>query len=155
MLHRANNPNHPGKKALLLAFALGFALAGIWPAGEGLAGPTISDFTFREFNDLGKVAWLIFGKTGLTQGNKVKLQGVRMVYYGKEGEIQVFSPECELDEQNRMGRSTMPVHMRGRNMTIDGVGFDLDIGARRMTIRRNVKVRIFDPDVDLLGKGAR
>lgn len=93
------------------------------------------------------------GREALVSGRRIQIRDARAEMTDDAGEKTVIStPSCEFDKVSRRGSGDQAIHLRRRNMTIDGLGFDVDFNRHRIIIRRQVVVRLFDPKIKLLGK---
>lgn len=119
--------------------------------GEG-GGPVINNFTLREFDDDGQLAWQVFGQRALITGSRVRLTGAQILCRNGGELYRIFTPACEFDRTTKTGRGDQRLQMRSRNLLIEGIGFDLDLGTRRLSIRSQVKLRILGEQANLLGK---
>ena len=107
---------------------------------------TINNFKTGDFD------YVIVGAKAVITGNHVHLKGVQARVKQPTGEIYLFTPECEFNQEKRVGYSDKPVHIRNESMTIDGEGFELNIGKNKVVVRKDVKVRIYNYRDDLLGR---
>ena len=96
--------------------------------------------------------YVIAGKKARVNGNRVLIDHIKARLYQNNGEIYLFSPECDFDQNQKTGYSNQPVHIRNKNMTIDGVGFELDIEQSRVVVKKDVRVKIYNYRDDLLGE---
>ncbi len=110
---------------------------------------SLSKFNLREFRDNGDLAWQITGERAVTVGGRVRLFQVRMQLQTGGDRYDVTTPACEFDRQTRAAHGDQPVVIRSRNITVEGVGFDVDPTAARLTIRRQGKVTVSNPDQPL------
>ena len=145
----------PTRRRPPLAILAACVAVSLCTAGPDLGTVTVEDFTFKEFARDGQPVWIIFGATAVAARARVKLRGVQMIYRGDGNEMRVFSPECEFDRQTRTGSSSKRVQLRSQAMLMEGEGFHLDLAARRLSIKSKARVRIFEPDANLLGEPAR
>ena len=117
----------------------------------GSAGTYDDIFTVNKFKTGGDT-YVIMGEKATLNGNKVLIDNIRVRLFLEKGEIYLFSPQCDFDQVKKMGYSEKSVHIRNENMTIDGLGFTLDIEQGSVLVRKNVKVKIYNFRNDLLGK---
>ena len=100
----------------------------------------------------GDLDYVIVGEKAVLNGDHVHLDGVQARLKEPKGDIYLFTQKCEFDQEKRVGYGDKPVHIRNESMTIDGEGFELDIDKNLVTVRKDVKVRIYGYRDDLLGK---
>ena len=107
---------------------------------------TINNFKTGDFD------YVIIGEKAVIAGNQVHLNGVQARMKQSTGEVYLFTPECEFNQERRIGYGDKSVHIRNESMTIDGEGFELDINKNKVIVRKDVKVRIYNYRDDLLGQ---
>lgn len=116
----------------------------------------MKNYTLRELHEDGSLAWIIFGRTGYISGDQLVLQSARVEYYPKGSKGQdkfiIFSPKFIYNKKTRMGRSNEKVQIRSNNMIITGIGCDIDMNKKEITIRKNVKTIFFRDNRNLNGK---
>ena len=100
----------------------------------------------------GGVDYVITGEKAIINGNHVHLNGVQARLKQSNGEIYLFTSECDFDQANKLGYSDHPVHIRNETMTIDGKGFQLDVSNSHVIVRKDVRVKIYNYRDDLLGQ---
>lgn len=107
---------------------------------------TITDFR------LAGADYAISGSKATIRGNRAIVTQMHATFYDDDNTITVETPHGTFDRNSHIGRSHAPVRIRGRNITIDGVGFDLDMRQHTVRVRDRVKVTVENPDPKLLGK---
>ena len=117
-----------------------------------VTGSTYKDVIVIDHFKTGGLNYVISGEKAIINGNHVHLTGVQARLKQSNGEIYLFTPICDFDQAKKVSYSDRPVHIRNESMTIDGTGFDLDINRSHVTVRKDVKVRIYNYRDDLLGK---
>ena len=101
---------------------------------------------------LGGLSYIISGKKAVFSGNIGKLSNVHVLFNKSAGDMRLFSPECTLNQIEKVCSSDRRVHFRSQSFTVDGIGFDLLFEKQHLFIRNNVKMRIFNKNVNLLGQ---
>ncbi len=101
---------------------------------------------------LGGADYVISGKKAIFSGNIGTLSKVQALFNKNAGDMRLFSPECTLNQIEKVCSSDRQVHLRSKSFTIDGVGFDLLFEKQHLFIRNNVKMRIFKNNNNLLGQ---
>ena len=94
---------------------------------------TINNFKTGDFD------YVIVGEKAVITGSHVHLNGVQARLKQSTGEIYLFTPECEFDQEKRIGYSDKSVHIRNESMTIDGDGFELNINKNKVIVRKKCK----------------
>lgn len=112
----------------------------------------ISNFKVVEQDDNGQVKWRLMGDEAVAAGTVADITGVTAEIHEKERDYLLFTPACRLNRQTRMLRSNEQVQVRSDVVLMEGEGFDFDLEEKRLTIRRDVRIRIFGAGADLLGK---
>ncbi len=144
-------------KPLAALFALMLVL-GVGAGNEGTSHTklALSEFRLIKYRDDGTLDWLLYAEKGVTAGNRIHLQKARIIFYRTpDDKTEVISPQCSFDEAAKRGRSKEKVQIRSPNMTIDGVGFDLDAQKRIIVIRRQVRVKILNSTAKLFAGPAK
>lgn len=100
----------------------------------------------------GGTDYVINGRKAVISGHRVKIWDVEAFFYREGNDIRLTSPECDYDQIKKLGYGDRPVQVMTESMTINGVGFDLDVAQGRIVIRNNVRVRIFHDSKKLIHK---
>ncbi len=98
----------------------------------------INNFTF------GGLDYIINGKKAVLHGERVNIEEIRAKFYRHGRDIFLNSAECNFDQIKRAGSGEKHVRVTSKNLTIDGVGFDLLLNQNRIIVRNDVKVRILN-----------
>jgi len=117
-----------------------------------VTGSTYKDVIVIDNFKTGGLNYVISGDKAIINGSHVHLTGVQARLKQSNGEIYLFTPICDFDQSKNIGYSDRTVHIRNESMTIDGIGFDLDINRSHVTVRKDVRVKIYNYRDDLLGK---
>ena len=107
-------------------------------------------FTVKDFKTGGD-NYVIVGKKATINSNRVTIDRIRARIFQEKGDLYLFSPKCNFNQDQKMGYSDETVHIRNKNMTIDGIGFELDLGHGKIFVRKDVRVKIYNYREDLLG----
>jgi len=142
------------RHAVLLLVLLG-------PLAVGVGGPPISvsrvviqNFRSRELKSDGTVAWTLHGRQAVVTGGRAVLTDVEGQMMVDSEEYQLTSPGCVYEKEQQTLRSQEPIQVRGPRLMLDGVGYDVDLAARRIVVRQQVRLKLFNSPVDLLAKPA-
>ena len=103
----------------------------------------------RDYKVDGNLAWLINGDHADASGRWVIVRGLNAELHTTDGLFLVISPHCRFDRLRQTGTSDQAVQVRGRTMTIDGNGFDLNLDKQRLSIRSNVVCRFYTAESNL------
>lgn len=131
----------------LLAIALGGAA--LWQGQDALAeglGPdrfTIRDFRSQGVREDGGVDWRLHGGTATGNAAQVDITDLEIVVYRNDDPILIRSPSARFDRVRNVATSGQPVHVRSSNMVATGIGFELDPGGHRLTVRQQVHIQIY------------
>jgi hypothetical protein len=140
---------------ILLALATWLCSCNLW-GGAADAFPSgkysVTDFRVRDYKIDGTLAWLINGDQADASGRGVIVQGLSAELHTTDGLFLVISPFCRFDRLRQTGTSDEHVQVRGRTMTIDGTGFDLNLDKQRISIRSNVVCRFYTAESNLLNR---
>jgi hypothetical protein len=109
------------------------------------------NLTIEDFK-LGGINYSIVGSSARVTEDYTYIEKLQARFYREGGDLLLFTPECTFDQAKKSGHSDKQIHLRSRSFTIDGVGFDLNFERRRIIVKSNVKVRIFDYSKNLLGR---
>lgn len=113
----------------------------------------LKNFKLAGYKASGELDWVLLGSEATATGHRVVITRLQARLYLDSGiELLLLSPSCEFGKIDNAGRGNDTIHVRNNSMTIDGVGFDFDLGSRRIKVRKNVRVRFFKDPADLLGK---
>ncbi len=127
-------------------------LSGGWLAFPGAISSqsllTPSDITIQNFKAGGE-GYSVRGELAIINGNMVRINQLNAVVDGDDGQIEFYSSACDFDQINRLAVSSESVKVKGQNLDIAGVGFDLNLATQRIIIRSQVKVRIYHRDTML------
>ena len=99
----------------------------------------------------GGANFVISGKKAVIAGNRVYIEKLQARISQGATETYLFSPKCDYDQINKLGKSDQRVHIRNNNMTIDGIGYEFGITSSTVTVKSDVKVKIYNYGGDLLG----
>jgi len=140
---------------ILLALATWLCSCNLW-AGATDAFPggkySVTDFRVLDYKIDGTLAWLVNGDQADASGRWVIVQGLNAELHTADGLFLVISPLCRFDRLRQTGTSDENVQVRGRTMTIDGTGFDLNLDKQRLSIRSNVVCRFYTAESNLLNR---
>jgi lipopolysaccharide export system protein LptC len=107
--------------------------------------------TIRDFKAKGE-QYTLAGEKADVVGRRAIITTMVARFLGADNPVTLTTTRFDFDQVARQGKSNAPIHVRGENIEIDGVGLDLDFQTQRMHIRKQVRVRISHQNVDLLGK---
>ena len=110
---------------------------------------SVTDFRVRDYKVDGTLAWLVNGDHADASGRWVIVRGLNAELHTTDGLFLVISPHCRFDRLRQTGTSDQAVQVRGRTMTIDGNGFDLNLDKQRLSIRSNVVCRFYTAESNL------
>jgi hypothetical protein len=124
-----------------------------------LAGPPISvsrviiqNFRSRELRPDGSIAWTLHGGQAVVTGARAALTEVQGLLMVEGEEYHLTSPGCVYEKEQQTLRSTEPVQVRGPRLLLDGVGYDVDLATRRIVVRKDVRLKLFNSPVAMLAK---
>ncbi len=140
---------------ILLVLATWLWSCNLW-AGATDAFPggnySVTNFRVRDYRGDGTLAWLVNGDQADAGGRWVIVQGLKAELHTAGGLFLVISSLCRFDRLRQTGTSDDDVQVRGRTMTIDGTGFDLNLDKQRLSIRSNVVCRFYPAEYNLLNR---
>ena len=92
----------------------------------------------------GKVQWEIAGRQLRKEGLELKLEGYRLLVRDREqGEtLSLESPRGLLYPAVREIRGDAPIIIKGKGISISGIGYDVYLEQRVFQIRSNVMVKV-------------
>lgn len=111
---------------------------------------TIQNFRSQQLRPDGQLDWRLAGTKAVGAGNNVQVFGAQIFMNRVPDPIRIFAASCRFNRLQHLITSDQRVHLRSRNMTVDGVGFDLDPATKVMNVHTEVRVRLYGPAVNLL-----
>ena len=136
---------------IAVALCLGLNLAWAGDSNASLTRVTMENYRSREVNADGSTAWSLFGREAVITGARALLKRVQAHLFQEQIEYILFTPACTYEKDSHALRSNDRVHVHSSRLTMDGEGFDADLVTRRLTIRRNVRLMLYNSPIDLLG----
>ena len=132
---------------VLLLAGLSDAWAATPPAGSRAAADsgrmTLGSFRTRGVTADGKGSWKLVGGNAVTQGNLVNLGNAELTFITDAKEtIVITTPVCAFNRLNRTGNSEAPLRVTHRQMTVDGVGYDILAEQQELHIRSQVTMKL-------------
>jgi hypothetical protein len=86
---------------------------------------TMSDFRTRGVTSDGK-QWMLRGGNAVKEGSFVRMDDVELTITSTDGEkVVITSPKCIFNPQTKVCSSDAPLHVTSRQVTVDGVGYDV------------------------------
>ncbi len=97
-------------------------------------------FTVPEYNDKGKLNFVVNGDQGTILGKEANITGVFVQIFHKESPLNLTTASCKyfLDKKRCTGNEF--VQIKGDGIDITGKGFDIDNNDKKIFIRNDVKV---------------
>ncbi len=97
-------------------------------------------FTVPEYNDKGKLNFVVNGDQGTITGKEANITGVFVQIFHKESPLNLTTSSCKyfLDKKRCTGNEF--VQIKGDGINITGKGFDIDNNEKKIFIRNEVKV---------------
>lgn len=109
--------------ALLLAAVPAIAGKQKGPSDNGRL--TMSDFRTQGVTSDGK-QWVLRGGNAVKEGSFVRMDNVELTITSQDGEkVVISSPKCLFNPQTKVCSSDAPLHVTSRQLTVDGVGYDV------------------------------
>ncbi|MBN2451373.1 MAG: LPS export ABC transporter periplasmic protein LptC [Lentisphaeria bacterium] len=141
MWAEARNQRHAGSACALLGvtvlgLALGVPAARSGPFDLPQSGAiTLGHFRTQSQGEGGS-RWELAGDHAVIRAGVYALENVVLVLFSEGGQsITIRSPNCTYRQGSGVIESDAPVHVEGRELTIDGVGYDVLLTERRLRIR--------------------
>ncbi len=100
----------------------------------------LETFKTQSFGKDGKLAWNVFGKEAEFASGDVLMKEALITFFSKSGEVKVNAKKSVFDKENSLWTSEKAVKVRGTNLSLDGVGFTMDLKRRRIHIKSRVSV---------------
>ena len=139
-------PNNRFNLLFLLPVLLLALLPDAWSATRSAADSgrtTLGSFRTRGMTADGKGSWKLVGGTAVTEGNLVDLGNAELTFVTDTKEtILITTPVCAFNRLNKTANSEAPLRVTHRQMTMDGVGYDLLAEQQEIHIRSQAKTRI-------------
>jgi lipopolysaccharide export system protein LptC len=132
------NQNTAKFACLLLGLSISLARAGAPDLGVLI----LKDFRTRSADQTDPTGWEVTGKRAEVRGSIATLQQVQVVLNGKTAPATITSPDCVFNRSTNLVTSKAPLHLVSKQMTLDGVGYDLDPQKQTLHIRSKVKMII-------------
>ncbi len=104
---------------------------------------TLGDFRTKGVTSDGKAQWQLRGGNAVTEGVMVRLGNAELTFITQEKDtVVITSPRCEFNRLSKTGSSDAPLKVVHRQVTIEGVGYDVLAEQQAVHIRSNVKMTI-------------
>jgi len=104
---------------------------------------TMSGFQTKGRHDDGGVAWTLNGGKATVKGVLVEMEKVRLTFLFRDGEaVLITSPRCSFNQTTEAGQSDAPIHVEGKTIRLDGVGYDIWTEKQKLRVRSQVRMVI-------------
>ncbi|MEA2012561.1 MAG: LPS export ABC transporter periplasmic protein LptC [Verrucomicrobiota bacterium] len=103
---------------------------------------TIMNFKMQEFGDDDRILWKLNGKTATLIGEFADITRAVMILERGSDPLTIKSEKCLFNQETKIGKSSKPVHIEGKTISADGIGFDLDLNKQHIYIRSHVRVKL-------------
>lgn len=128
------------------AATYGDAGGGVAEFAPERAGLSIEHFITRGVANQGGSPWHLEGKRAVIRGSQADLQDARLTFITQNKEpVVITSPRFAFDRLTKSGHSDGPIHVDHRQLTLDGMGYDILTDSQVLHIRNQVRMRIITP----------
>ncbi len=100
----------------------------------------LETFKTQSFGKDGQLAWNVFGKQAEIVSGDVLMKEALITFFSKSGEVKIKALKSVFDKDNSLWSSDKTVKVRGTNLSLDGVGFTMDLKRKRIHIKSKVSV---------------
>ena len=103
----------------------------------------MTDFTTRGVREDGTRNWAISGGSAVVRGPLAEVSKVRVILHVHDGgEAVITSPKCVYNQNTGIARSDAPIHVASRELTLDGVGYDISLHEQQLRVRSGVHMKL-------------
>lgn len=106
-------------------------------------GAVLYGFQTRGITSKNNTQWVLSGARATIGKGWYQLEEFKLILHQENGEkIILTSPRCRYEEVAGVAESGAPIRVVGDNLSLQGVGYDILLGKRRLRIRSQVRMTI-------------
>lgn len=139
---QSTTPYQP-KMGMIAVVVFGFCLSLSCLQGGPASVMVLKGFQTRGTDELGRTSWDMVGEKAVIEGSIHHLTTITLHLFLKDGDqATVKSPACTYNQATGLIDSDAALVVRSRQMILNGVGYDILTGERKLRVRSNVHMRL-------------